>query len=130
MYITAEAVQCRRASIRCKGKCREILLPAELCRRLQKMVPEAPHPHRAGVFVPRGAGAEPGDGVEDHEGAVQPGAGGVEEGFPHNLAASVCAHLLLRSTKTLQSWADLLGHSSIETTRIYIMESGEEHLAG
>ena len=59
-----------------------------------KMVPEAPHPHRAGVFVPRGAGAEPGDGVEDHEGAVQPGAGGVEEGFPAQPAASVCAHLL------------------------------------
>ena len=91
-----------------------------------KMVPEAPHPHRAGVFVPRGAGAEPGDGVEDHEGAVQPARVAWKKVFPHNLR-----HLFARTfyevDKNIAKLADLLGHSSIETTRIYIMESGEEH---
>ena len=35
-FITAEAVRRHKASIRCKGKCREILLPAELCHRLTR----------------------------------------------------------------------------------------------
>ena len=46
--------------------------------------------------------------------------------FPHNLR-----HLFARTfygiEKNLSKLADLLGHSSIETTRIYIMESGDEH---
>lgn len=46
--------------------------------------------------------------------------------FPHNLR-----HLFARTfygiEKNLSKLADLLGHSSIETTRIYIMESGAEH---
>ena len=46
--------------------------------------------------------------------------------FPHNLR-----HLFARTfyelDKNLSKLADVLGHSSIETTRIYIMESGAEH---
>lgn len=46
--------------------------------------------------------------------------------FPHNLR-----HLFARTfygvEKNLSKLADLLGHSSVETTRIYIMESGAEH---
>ena len=46
--------------------------------------------------------------------------------FPHNLR-----HLFARTfydlEKNISKLADLLGHSSIETTRIYIMESGVEH---
>ena len=55
-------------------------------------------------------------------------AAGVEPGkvFPHNLR-----HLFARSfyqlKKDIVRLADLLGHSSIETTRIYTMETGEEH---
>ena len=49
-----------------------------------------------------------------------------EKVFPHNLR-----HLFARTfygiEKNLSKLADLLGHSSIETTRIYIMESGAEH---
>ena len=46
--------------------------------------------------------------------------------FPHNLR-----HLFARTYYTMEKdiakLADLLGHSSIDTTRIYIMTSGEEH---
>ena len=49
-----------------------------------------------------------------------------EKVFPHNLR-----HLFARTfyslEKDIAKLADLLGHSSIETTRIYIMESGKEH---
>ncbi|MDD6609212.1 MAG: tyrosine-type recombinase/integrase [Subdoligranulum variabile] len=51
-YITAEAVRRRKASIRCKGKCREILLPAELCHRLQKWC-QKHRIHNGPVFLSR-----------------------------------------------------------------------------
>lgn len=46
--------------------------------------------------------------------------------FPHNFR-----HLFARAfyslEKDMAKLADLLGHASVETTRIYIMESGAEH---
>ena len=49
-----------------------------------------------------------------------------EKVFPHNLR-----HLFARTfyglEKDIARLADLLGHSNITTTRIYTMESGEEH---
>ena len=46
--------------------------------------------------------------------------------FPHNLR-HLFAKVFYNIEKDIAKLADLLGHSSIETTRIYIMESGEEH---
>ncbi len=46
--------------------------------------------------------------------------------FPHNLR-HLFARAFYKIEKNLSKLADLLGHSSIETTRIYIMESGREH---
>lgn len=46
--------------------------------------------------------------------------------FPHNFRHLVCPGLYALD-KDLAKLADLLGHASIETTRIYIMESGAEH---
>ena len=46
--------------------------------------------------------------------------------FPHNLR-HLFARTFYRLNHDLSKLADLLGHSSIETTRIYIMESGAEH---
>ena len=46
--------------------------------------------------------------------------------FPHNLR-HLFARTFYRIEHDLSKLADMLGHSSIETTRIYIMESGAEH---
>ena len=46
--------------------------------------------------------------------------------FPPQLSSPVCPGLYALD-KDLAKLADLLGHASIETTRIYIMESGAEH---
>lgn len=46
--------------------------------------------------------------------------------FPHNLR-HLFARIFYRMEKDISKLADLLGHASIETTRIYIMESGLEH---
>ena len=126
VYITAEAVQCRRASIRCKGKCREILLPAELCRRLQKWCRKR-RIHTGPVFLSRaGRGLSRVTVWKIMKALCSRARVAWKKVFPHNLR-----HLFARTfyevDKNIAKLADLLGHSSIETTRIYIMESGEEH---
>ena len=125
-FITAEAVRRGRAAIRCKGKCREILLPAELCRRLQKWC-QKHRIHTGPVFLSRQGKPLCRVTVWKLLKALCARANVARKKvFPHNLR-----HLFARTfynvEKNISKLADLLGHSSIETTRIYIMESGAEH---
>ena len=46
--------------------------------------------------------------------------------FPHNLR-HLFATVFYRACKDIVKLADVLGHSSIETTRIYLVTSGLEH---
>lgn len=47
--------------------------------------------------------------------------------FPHNLR-HLFATLFYKACKDIVQLADVLGHSSIETTRIYLLTSGTEHI--
>ena len=125
-FITAEAVRRHKASIRCKGKCREILLPAELCHRLTRWCKKH-HIHTGPIFLSRQG--KPLCRVTVWKllkALCQRANVAWKKVFPHNLR-----HLFARTfydlEKNISKLADLLGHSSIETTRIYIMESGAEH---
>lgn len=125
-YITAEAVRRRKASVRCKGKCREILLPAALCHRLARWC-EKRHIRTGPVFLSRAGTPLSRVTVWKLFKALCARANVAwRKVFPHNLR-----HLFARTfyaiEKNISKLADLLGHSSIETTRIYIMESGAEH---
>ena len=125
-FITAEAVRRHKASIRCKGKCREILLPAELCHRLTRWC-QKHHIHNGPVFLSRQGKPLCRVTVWKLLKALCSRANVAwKKVFPHNLR-----HLFARTfydlEKNISKLADLLGHSSIETTRIYIMESGAEH---
>ena len=125
-FITAEAVRRHKASIRCKGKCREILLPAELCHRLTRWC-QKHRIHTGPVFLSRVGKPLCRVTVWKLLKALCERANVAwKKVFPHNLR-----HLFARTfydlEKNISKLADLLGHSSIETTRIYIMESGAEH---
>ena len=125
-FITAEAVRRHKASIRCKGKCREILLPAELCHRLTRWC-QKHHIHNGPIFLSRQGKPLCRVTVWKLLKALCSLANVAwKKVFPHNLR-----HLFARTfydlEKNISKLADLLGHSSIETTRIYIMESGAEH---
>ena len=125
-FITAEAVRRHKASIRCKGKCREILLPAELCHRLARWC-QKHRIHTGPVFLSRQGKPLCRVTVWKLLKALCSRANVAwKKVFPHNLR-----HLFARTfydlEKNISKLADLLGHSSIETTRIYIMESGAEH---
>ena len=125
-YITVEAAQRGRAEIALKGKIRTILLPAKLCRKLLKYA-KAQHIDHGAIF--RTATGRP---LTRHQIWAEMKAicksAGVEPSkvFPHNLR-HLFAVAFYRVSRDIVKLADVLGHSSIETTRIYLMTTEKEH---
>lgn len=124
--ITVEAVQSGRAEVNNKGKRRTVFLPAKL-RRLLKQYVQAQKKTAGAVFTTRtGKPLDRSNIWRDMKNLCE--SAGVEPGkvFPHNLR-----HLFARTyysiEKDLSRLADILGHSSVNTTRIYTTESGTVH---
>ena len=125
-YITLEAAAAGKAEIALKGKIRVILLPGKLCRKLQKYARQ--QKIVSGAIFRTGSGRELGrrqiwaelKGLCRHAGVAP------EKVFPHNLR-HLFATVFYRACRDIVKLADLLGHSSIETTRIYLLTSGVEH---
>ena len=125
-FITAEAVARGYADISCKGKRRRVYLPGELCKLLRTYTRE--QGIKAGaVFVTKsGKPLDRSNIWSDMKKLCQ--AARVEQSkvFPHNLR-----HLFARTYysihKDIVRLADILGHSTVDTTRIYTMESGDVH---
>lgn len=125
-HITVEAVRDGRAEIRCKGKTRVVFLPAQLQNKLLRYC-KATRRHFGAVFCTRSGAAMDRSNIWRAMKRLCRAAGvNPEKVFPHNLR-----HLFARTfyalDKDLSKLADLLGHSSINTTRIYIVSSGAEH---
>lgn len=125
-FITAEAVQTGRAEIVNKGKRRPVSLTDKLRRTLKKYLQKQKITAGA-VFVTRtGKPVDRSNIWRDMKRLCE--SAGVEPGkvFPHNLR-----HLFARTYYTLEKdlsrLADILGHSSVTTTRIYTAESGLVH---
>lgn len=125
-FLTVEAARQGRAKISLKGKVRTIMLPARLCRKLLKYAKKQKI-EMGSIFLTRKgkplsrcqiwaemkrlcvcAGVEP------------------TKAFPHNLR-HLFATAHYQAYKDIVKLADVLGHSSIETTRIYLLTSGLEH---
>ncbi len=121
-YITADAVQQGRAEIDMKGKHRVILLPNELKNKLKDYMDQQ-NIRTGSVFITRNGKPVDRSNIF-HEMKRLSAYAGVKpkKVYPHNLR-----HLFARSfyavEKNLSHLADILGHSSIETTRIYIASS-------
>ena len=126
-YITVEAVRAGVAEIALKGKIRTILLPHRLCRKLQKYAKQQKIASGK-LFLTQ-------DGLPVSRQSIWTRmkalceAAGVErsKAFPHNLR-SLFARSFYGSCHDVVRLADVLGHSSIETTRIYLMSTGKEYL--
>lgn len=125
-YITVKAVKTGRAQIRMKGKTRVILLPKELVKKLNCYL-RRQNITEGVVFCTRNGNPVDRSNI-CHDMKKLCEEAGVEEQkvFPHNLR-----HLFARSfyavEKNLALLADILGHSSIETTRIYVAASVRVH---
>jgi len=125
-YITVEAVRQGRAEITMKGKIRIIMLPAKLCRRLLKYAQQQKIASGE-IFLTRSGRPLTRCQIWAEMKALCRHAG-VEPTrvFPHNLR-HLFATVFYRTCRDLVKLADVLGHSSIETTRIYLQTSGAEH---
>ena len=125
-YITAEAVNRGEAVIRLKGKTRRILLPKKLQRCLKTYLRR--EKITAGpVFVTRTGRPLDRSNIWKMMKALCQEAGVDEKKvFPHNLR-HLFARCFYSIDKDIAKLADILGHSSINTTRIYIISSGTEH---
>ena len=125
-YITVEAAQRGCAEIALKGKIRTILLPAKLCRKLLKYA-KSQRIDRGAVFRTRTGRPITRRQIWAEMKAVCKSAG-VEPSkvFPHNLR-HLFAVAFYKVCRDIVKLADVLGHSSIETTRIYLMTTEKEH---
>ncbi|MDO4322974.1 MAG: tyrosine-type recombinase/integrase [Lachnospiraceae bacterium] len=125
-YITVEAIDQGEALIRLKGKTRTILIPRKLQKNLKKFI------HRekissGPVFVTRTGRSLDRSNIWKMMKALCRDAGVDEKKvFPHNLR-HLFARCFYSVDKDIAKLADILGHSSINTTRIYIISSGKEH---
>lgn len=125
-YITVEAALRGRADISLKGKVRTILLPGKLCRKLLKYAKK--HRTASGEIFLTKSGKSLSRRQIWREMKTLSERAGVEPSkvFPHNLR-HLFATAFYRATRDIAKLADVLGHSSIETTRIYLVTTGVEH---
>ncbi len=126
-YITVEAVHEGKAVVNCKNKTRVIFIPGLIQRLLMKYIKN--YGIQSGpVFVTKnGEPLNRSNIWRDMKALCQRAGVSAQKVFPHNLR-----HLFARTfysiEKDIVRLADLLGHSNINTTRIYTMETGYQHM--
>ena len=125
-YITVEAMDRGVAEINGKGKRRRVFLPKQLCQMLKQYVKEQKRKSGAVFVTKNGNPLDRSNIWSDMKKLCKAANVSEKKVFPHNLR-----HLFARTYYSLQKdivrLADILGHSSVNTTRIYTMETGEIH---
>ena len=125
-FITVEAVRCGEAVVSLKGKTRTVLLVKELQKKLFRYIAERGIESGA-VFITKSGKPIGRTNIWRemkalcHDANVDP-----DKVFPHNLR-HLFARIFYGIDKDIAKLADILGHSSIETTRIYIITTENEH---
>ncbi len=123
-FITYESLQYGRAEVCSKGKHRTVLLPAALCTHLSD------YASRCGIssgslFVTRsGRPVDRSNVCHDMKKLCEAAGIDSRKVFPHNFR-HLFAVTYYESRRDLTHLADLLGHSSIDTTRLYTLVSRE-----
>ena len=125
-YFTVEAICRGEVTVRCKSKTRTILVPGKLKKRLLNYAKKG-NIRSGAIFVTRNGRPLDRSNIWAqmkrlcHAAGVNP-----SKVFPHNLR-KLFARTVYGIEKDIAKLADILGHSSINTTRIYIMTTGTEH---
>ncbi len=125
-YITLEAVQKGRSVISLKGKIRTILLPHKLCVKLQKYARKQ-RIYSGEIFLTKNKTSLSRRQIwKEMKGICALANVDSKKVFPHNLR-HLFAITFYKSYRDIVRLADILGHSNLETTRIYLISTGEEH---
>ncbi len=125
-YITVEAAMKGEAVVSCKGKVRNVFLVSDLCKKLVRYAKKK-NIKSGIVFVTKNGKPLNRSNIWRDMKELCNRAGVLSNKvFPHNLR-----HLFARTfyclEKDIAKLADILGHISINTTRVYIISSGAEH---
>ncbi len=125
-YITVESVKCGEAVVSLKGKTRSVFIVKELQKKLLRYAAEQKITSGA-IFITRNGKPMSRTNIWREMKSLCEQAGvNPQKVFPHNLR-----HLFARTfygiEKDIAKLADILGHSSINTTRIYIITTCNEH---
>lgn len=125
-FITVEAVKEGKATVRSKGKSRTVFLPVNLCAKLKAYLKSKELKSGAVFISKKGNPLNRSNIWHEMKALCKQANVSASKVFPHNLR-HLFAQTYYRLEKDLGRLADLLGHSNIETTRIYTMTSGDEH---
>ena len=125
-YITLEALRAGRAEISLKGKVRTILIPGKLCRKLERYAKKQNIATGEIFLTRRGKGLSRRQIWAEMKALCARAGVAASKVFPHNLR-HLFARTFYRASRDVAQLADVLGHSSIETTRIYLISTGVEH---
>lgn len=125
-YITAEAVRAGKAVVNCKNKTRVIFIPTSIQKLLKPYMKKSGITAGAVFVTKNGKPLNRRNIWRDMKALCERADVSSDKVFPHNLR-----HLFARTfysvDKDIVRLADLLGHSSVNTTRIYTRETGSEH---
>lgn len=125
-HFTVEAVRRGEIVVRCKGKTRIILIPGKLKKLLLN------YAKKQGIlsgmiFITKcGKPMNRSNIWSQMKKLCEAAEVKASKVFPHNLR-KLFARTFYSIEKDIAKLADILGHSSINTTRIYIMSTGTEH---
>lgn len=125
-YITVEALRAGKAEITLKGKIRTILLPSKLTKKLLKYAKKQKTVSGEIFLTRNGTGLSRKQIWAEMKSICARAGVAASKVFPHNLR-HLFARLFYRTCRDIVRLADVLGHSSINTTRIYLVSSGTEH---
>lgn len=125
-YFTVEAVRSGEVVVRCKNKTRTILLPGKLRKALTKFAKQQGI-HSGIIFQTKNGNPLNRSNIwADMKKLCKKAGVNASKVFPHNLR-KLFAKTFYKIEKDIAKLADILGHGSIDTTRIYIMTTGLEH---
>lgn len=125
-YLTVAAAQQGYAEVALKGKIRTIFLPKKLCRKL-KAYARKQKIASGEIFLTRsGRGLSRCQIWAEMKALCRHAGIEASKVFPHNLR-HLFAVTFYRVSHDVAKLADILGHSSIETTRLYLISTGSEH---
>ena len=125
-YITVEAAKSGKAVVALKGKTRSVFLVKELQKKLLRYATEQ-NISSGTIFITRtGKPISRTNIWREMKGLCEQAGVNPQKVFPHNLR-HLFARVFYGIEKDIAKLADILGHSSINTTRIYIISTGNEH---
>lgn len=124
-YFTVEAVRVGEIRVNCKNKTRTILIPGKL-KKMLKDYARKQKILQGPIFVTRTGNVLDRSNIwAQMKGLCKAAAVLPSKVFPHNLR-KLFAKTFYKVSKDMARLADVLGHSSVDTTRIYIMTTGHE----